>query len=738
MSDTPQIPEPEEVPKEVPRKRRPRGCAGVFFCVMLILASVWGAALGIFVWVVEDAKTTIAALDDFRPKVGSKVYSADGELLGEFTLEARQLVSLNEIPLDLQRAFLASEDHKFYEHAGVRPLSIASAVFDSLRSNRRLRGASTITQQTVRNIDRTEVGREVTMQRKIREAIISLQLEREFTKDEILELYLNQIFLGVSAHGVEGAAQQYFGKHCRDLTLGESAMIAGLTPAPNDFEPFSYPDEAIKRRDLTLRRMVEVGFITKQEQLEAMAEDLHAQVVSPSERAEKMARGEGLWRPNRFKAPYFSEDVRRFLLKPPAGYELDATKEDIFEAGLEIRTTVDMRLQRAAEKALLGALDAFDEKKLAALKRQGREHEFYPVSGALVCIDNGYRNPEEAGFVRAMVGGRDFTRDKFNRATQALRQPGSSIKPFVWAAAIDSGLTPSTIEYDSPYYRPNWAPKNFDGKFSGPVTLRRALERSVNIVSIKLTDRVGMSRVRSYYQNAGITTPIPDYVGTTIALGTPEVYVIDQCAAYATFAMGGTYVKPIMITDVIDRDGFRRYDHRNFIRRERAFRESLAYVMTYLMEGVTRYGTGTRTNPLERPCAGKTGTSNDAKDVWFCGYTPQYTCVIWVGYDHPRPLGSGLDYTGGRLATPIWTEFMIAAHEGLPVASFQAPHGVEFIPVSRESGRAGGNFPEAFIDGKRPPVAPPPPPDPVYAAEGESEPISLDFIHLDQDLLNPF
>lgn len=706
---------------------------------MLVLASVWGGALGLFVWVVDDAKTTIAALDDFRPKIGSKVYSADGELLGEFTLEARQLVSLNEIPLNLQRAFLASEDHLFYDHAGVRPLAIASALKDYLRTSD-LRGASTITQQTVRNIDRTEVGKEVTLQRKIREAVLALQLEREFTKDEILELYLNQIFLGISANGVESAAQQYFGKHCRDLTLGEAAMIAGLTPAPNDFEPFSYPDQARIRRDIVLNRMLKVGFITQEDYDTARAEDLTAQVVTPKERAAMMARGEGLWRPNQFKAPYFVRDVRLFLLKPPAPFEVDATKDDIFEAGLEIRTTVDMRLQRAAEKALYDALDAFDAKKLDALKRQGKENEFYPVSGAIICIDNGYQNPDHAGYVRALVGGRDFSQDKFNRATQALRQPGSSIKPFVWAAAIDKGLTPSSIEVDAPYYRPNWAPKNFDGKFSGPITLRRALEKSVNIVAIKLVDRVGMSMVRSYYQRAGITTPIDDSVSTTIALGTPVVYPIDQCAAYATFAMGGTYVRPTMITEVIDRDGFKRFDHTKFPKKDQAFRPNLAYVMTHLMHGVTVYGTGTRTKPLGRPCAGKTGTSNDSRDVWFCGYTPQYTCVVWVGYDDNRPLGRGNDYTGGRLACPIWTEFMVAAHEGLPVAEFAPPHGVDMIAVSRESGLRGGSFMEAFITGTEPPRYVPPP-EPTLAIErGDSPAPNLEAIEreLERDLLSPF
>jgi penicillin-binding protein 1A len=465
-------------------------------------------------------------------------------------------------------------------------------------------------------------------------------------------------------------------------------------------------------------------------------------VVTPEERAVMMAKGEGLWRPNQFRAGYFVEEAKQFLLHPPAPFEVDATKDDIFAAGLEIRTTVNMRLQRAAEEALLGALEEFDEKKREALKRQGKEDEFYPVSGALVCIDNGKLNPDEAGFVRALVGGRDFRHDKFNRATQAKRQPGSSIKPFVWAAALDGrDMTPSTIMYDRPYVKANWAPKNFDGKYSGPITLRRALEKSVNIVSILLVDKVGMARVRSYYQDAGITLPIDDSVSTTIALGTPVVYPIDQCAAYATFAMGGTHVRPTMITEVIDRDGFKRFDHTNFPKRNSAFSPELAYVMTYLMEGVTKYGTGTRTKDLGRPCAGKTGTSNDSKDVWFCGFTPQYTCVVWVGYDDNRSLGRGNDYTGGRLACPIWTKFMIKAHEGLTTEEFTKPHAVEMINVSRESGLAGGNFPEAFMPGTKPPSAPPPPPEPLFVeVPGAVPATNLDAIErqLEQDSLSPF
>jgi penicillin-binding protein 1A len=362
-----------------------------------------------------------------------------------------------------------------------------------------------------------------------------------------------------------------------------------------------------------------------------------------------------------------------------------------------------MRLQRAAEQAMEGKLQEFDQKRLESLKARGREDEFVPVAGALVCMDN---RPGFEGYVRAMVGGRDFDKSKFNTATQAKRQPGSSVKPFVWAAALDNGMTAADIVIDEPYVRIDaagnrWAPQNFTGEFLGPVTLRRALEKSVNIVSIKLVERLGMPTVRSYLHRAGIETPIDDVVGLTIALGTPVVTVLEHCTAYSTFAKGGVRADPTFVTEIKDRDGFRRY--RGQVRKEPgAIKEDVAYAMTYLMEGVASWGTGARSRDLNRPRAGKTGTSNDSRDAWFCGYTPDYTCIVWVGYLDNRPLGQGRNYTGGRLACPIWTAFMLKAHEGLPVKEFVPPPGIEFHQIDKETGLAEGSFREVFIRGTEP------------------------------------
>jgi len=719
----------DKTPQKNKKSAVNRGCAGLFFFLMLVMGGAWGAGLGVFVWVLEDAKTTIEALEEFRPNIGSKIYSSDGVLLGQFTIEERQLVPLNEMPLHLIKAFLATEDHTFYEHKGVRPDAILNAALQGLQTGR-FRGASTITQQVVRGIEDLSVGKEYSLERKIREAITALQVEREFTKDEILELYLNQIFLGISAYGVEAASQQYFNKSCRDLTIAESATMAGLTRAPNANEPIHNPVNAKTRRDIVLAQMLdpENGFITEEQYQLALAEDLDASVITPEERLELDKNGNGVWSPSKFKAPYFVEDVRKFI------YE-QFNKEEVLEQGMEIHTTIDMHMQEAAEKALLEALDRFDEKKLTWLTKVGREDEFVPVSGALVCIDN--REGSE-GFVRAMVGGRDFDTVKFNSATQAKRLIGSSIKPFVWAAAVASGMTPSTIIVDEPYVRVNtagtvWAPKNYDGKFHGAMPIRQALERSINIVSIKLVEQLKVPYVRSYLESCGIQTDPQQ--GLTIALGTPHVTVMEMCSAYATFANDGKRYSPVLITDIKDRDGNTRYDYTEFSDVTEAMAPDVAFVVNHMLQGVATpfpgggYSpTGARTKDVNRPRGGKTGTTNDNRDAWFAGFTPEFTCVVWLGYADNRPLGEGKDrdgltFTGGTQAAPIWTEFMKAACDGLPVRDFDVPENIEFVEIDRRTGYRGGTYKEAYIKGNGPPSYAAPVVEEVTAVTEEVAPL---------------
>ncbi len=689
--------EPENLENEPVRRR---GCAGLFILFMLILGTCWGACLGTFLWMVYDETTDVSQVfANFRPKIGSKVFSSDGQLLGEFTVEERQLLRLCDIPLRLQKAFIATEDATFYQHKGVRPEAYLSVALDALQTGR-VRGASTITMQVVRNVRDLNVGTERSIWRKFREIIVALQIERKFTKDEILELYLNQIFLGISAYGVEAASRQYFDISCQDLTLGEAATLAGLTRGPNTNNPIRNFENARIRRGVVLKQMLEEKFITQAEHDAAMSEDLAAQVVKPEQVAEN--RAVTMSPSKRFKAPYFVEEVRKFV-------QDKFENEKIFQDGLEIYTTVDMRLQDAAEHALLKALDEFDDKQRKMFERQGKPDEFTPAAGALVCIDN---RPQYRGFVRAMVGGRDYEREKYNTVTQAKRQPGSSIKPFVWAAAVASGITPSTVIVDEPFVRvmPNgkvWSPKNFDNSYNGPIPIRHALEKSLNVVSVKLTEKVGAPVVRSYLQRCGIPTEVE---GLTIALGSPEVRPIDHCVAYSCFPNGGMRYEAVSVTDIRDRDGVQRFNYHDDTRVEQAMDPRVAYVTLHMMEGVCTpgngfYPTGWRASSLKRPVGGKTGTTNNSRDAWFCGYTADYTTVVWIGYRDNRSLGKGANYTGGRLSCPVWTEFMTEAEDGLPVRDFDVPYGVEFFNIDRFTGVEGGSYKEAYIAGTRPPLS---------------------------------
>jgi penicillin-binding protein 1A len=463
-----------------------------------------------------------------------------------------------------------------------------------------------------------------------------------------------------------------------------------------------------------LAQMLGKGFISRAEHDAAVKESVEDQVITPEERAALPPERQAAWAPNKFLAPYFCVEVQHFITSPPPPNQVNVDPGELFESGLEIYTTIDPRLQRAAEEVLYKALDEFDAQKKARLEKQGRANEFAPINGALICLDN---RPGFEGYVRAMVGGRDFTTNQYNLATQARRQPGSGVKPFVWLAALDSGMTPSSIVVDEPFSVEDalgrlWTPVNFEKKFLGPIPIRKALELSVNIVSVKLVQRLGMPLVRSYLRSAGFKQPIGDDVQLTLALGTKETLVIDQATCYQTLALGGVRVSPVMVTQIKDRDGIVRYDYHSYQTKQRVFKEDVAYQTTHLLKGVCdpvkdgSYSvTGRRTEKLGRPRAGKTGTTNDARTIWFNGYTAQFTAIVMLGYDDNRSIGSGLDTTGGAMASPIWTDFMIRAHEGLPVEDFKVPAGVEFFNIHRGTGLAGGDYPEAYIRGTRPPTS---------------------------------
>lgn len=716
--------------EEIPVRRR-RGCGFLFFLIMTAVAAGYGGGLGVFLWMVEDARTTVRALDEYRPRMGSKVYSSDGDMLGEFSVMKRDVVGINQIPLSFQQAVIATEDDEFYTHRGVRPLAYLSVFADFLRTGK-LRGGSTITMQVVRGVgewhvtdpDSPEaerkgeevqvaaggplgVGKERKFARKLREILVSLQVEREFTKDELLEIYLNGILLGLRAEGVQAGSQQYFAKDCSELTLGESALLAGLIRSPNNQQPFRHPDLAISRRNIVLKQMLELNYITPDQYEAALKERLEDSLMTPERRAQLAAEGKGPVTPDQIRAPHFVEEIRLQIQK-------EAMKRDVFQEGLEIQTTLDLRIQQAAEQTLTAALEAFDDRKLKALKSTGHESEFVPVSGAILCIDN---RPGYKGFVRAMVS-RNLEKPKFNCTTLARRQPGSSVKPFIWAAAIANGMTASTIENDSEFVRVDrwgnrFSPKNFDGGYLGPVTLRTALQKSVNVVSVKLLERLTVPVVGSYMQRTGIYPRIDKADGLALALGSKDVTVMNLCVAYSAFANMGVRYDPIIIDKVKSRDGLVLYDCRDHIKSEQAMPAPVAYVMTHLMQGVCKFGTGAgggvqakweKAYP-DRPRAGKTGTSNDSRNVWFCGFTPDFTCVVWVGYSDNRPLGSGRNFTGGHIANPIWTDFMIEAEKGIPVRGFEQPDGVVMMKVDRATGQRGGDFEEAFVKGTAPPLS---------------------------------
>ncbi|NUM55131.1 MAG: PBP1A family penicillin-binding protein [Candidatus Hydrogenedentes bacterium] len=717
------------------KRLQARGCAPLFFVFITVVGACFGAGLGVFAFQMERAKAQIATLDQFRPRVGSKVYADGGATkLGEYNVENRQLIRLSEMPLILQKAVVAGEDALFYEHKGVRPDAMFNTVLYIAKTGR-VRGGSTITMQLVRNAEEaTGISKERTATRKLREMIAALQVEREFTKDEILELYLNQVFFGGSAHGVEAAARMYFFKSCKDLTLTEAATLAGILGSPNAFRPDLHPEAAQVRRNLVLDRMIEHGFITREEYDEARARPVTEDALTPAELAEKLETAKNLYVPNEFDAPYFVREMKVRAIR-----EGLFDDETLLESGYEINTTLDMRLQRAAEEALFAQLKKFDELKLKSLQRARREDEFVPVQGALVCIDNreGFK-----GYVRALVGGRDWDVEQYNMATQALRQPGSSVKPFVFATALEFGrdkfISPATIRMDEPFVIRRgasvWAPKNFSGDYSGAVTLRYALERSINVVSVKLVQEFGVENVKATIEKCFPEVSVRNDVGLTIGLGTNEVTVLDQCSAYQAIACGGMYTKPIFIESIKDRDGIERY--RCEPEHTRVMSEDVSYVLRHMLVGVAEYGTGARTRELGRPRAGKTGTTNDARDVWFCGFTPEYTCIVWIGYKDNRSLGRGADFTGGRQAVPVWTNFMKAALDGEPVQDFVVPEGkVEWHNVSRQkSGGSQGGFKEAFVKGTYREYEPTPEstdigPDDIEAIEQQMEQRSLAAMH---------
>ena len=742
------------------------------FSMFAALAGIGVAA--VYLTTVANALPDYTVLKDYQPPVTTRVHAADGTLLAEFARERRLFQPIETVPPLLVHAFLSAEDKDFYNHGGIAIDGVFRAVRDNVLArmdgNSAIQGGgSSITQQVAKNF---LLSSEQTWDRKIQEALLAIRIESTFSKDRILELYLNEIFLGLNSYGVAAAALNYFDKALYQLTLSEAAYIAALPKGPNNYHPFRRPQAAIERRNWVIDRMVENGYVTSEEAAVAKNEPLN---VIPR------AGGSQL-----YSAEYFTEEVRRELAKLYG-------EDQLYGGGLSVRTTLEPRLQEYARRALMDGLIAYDHTKgfrepvasieigedwgldvakiiplsdvpewqlAVVLDMSGNEAQIglrpdslvggavgderavgtlsgpeikwvsrsldsflkvgdvvyvSPVSGktgiytleqvpeiegALVAMD------PRTGRVLAMVGGFSYAMSEFNRATQALRQPGSSFKPIVYAAALDNGYTPASVVLDAPVEIRNgdgsiWRPENYAQEFYGPQTLRRGIERSRNVMTVRLAKDIGMPLVAEYARLFGVYDSMQPVLA--MALGAGETTDMRMTAAYATIANGGRKIVPTLIDRVQDRYGVTVYRHdQRFCQgcsaeawtgqgeptiidnREQVLDPMTAYQITSMMEGVVQRGTGTAAKVLNRPVAGKTGTTNDYKDAWFVGFTPELAVGVYVGYDKPRSMGSSV--TGGSFAVPIFTNFMAKALEGEPATPFVEPSGMSNAWINPNTG----------------------------------------------------
>ncbi|HHD11424.1 MAG TPA: penicillin-binding protein 1A [Deltaproteobacteria bacterium] len=729
------------------------------FTTMLIVG------VGFYFYFTRDLPS-VSVLSEYKPNLITRVYSRDGEVIGEFYIERRIVVPLQRMPEHLVNAFIAAEDAKFFEHKGIDYLGILRALYKNLKSGRIVQGGSTITQQVARSFF---LSPEKTLSRKIREAILAHRIESRLTKEEILYLYLNQIYLGNGAYGVQAASEIYFGKDVSELTIAEAALLAGLPKAPSRYSPYTNPSLARMRQEFVIKRMLEEGFINRKQAEEALREKL---ILKPR-------RPRNLW-----VGPYFTEYVRRYV-------EEKYGDSMLYKGGLNIYTTLDVRLQKIANRAVDYGRRAYDKRRgfrgaekvlltreeiAPFLKKVEERIKKYPIEpgriykalvlgvdrksrSVIVAIGTSHRGiiryqdlkwarlynptndpdggelvtnplhlfhpgdvievrikalPEEdymlipcaleqeplieaallvmdpqTGYVLAMVGGSDFSKTQFNRAIQSRRQPGSAFKPIIYAAALDRGFTPATVVVDSPLVFEevkeegkglDWKPRNFEERFHGPTTIREALAKSRNVVTVKVLKSIGVDYVVSYARRLGIESALSRDL--SIALGSSGVSLLELVRAYSTFANLGKRPEPLFITRIEDRYGNVLEEHAPHA--EDAISPQTAYIITNLLQGVVERGTGWRARALKRPVAGKTGTTNNLNDAWFIGYVPHLVAGVWVGYDDERPLGR--NETGSRAAAPIWVRFMKEALKDVPPENFPIPDGVEFVKIDPKTG----------------------------------------------------
>jgi penicillin-binding protein 1A len=621
----------------------------IIIFILFFVAVVCGSLGGAFVALTQDLPQ-IRSLENFKPDAVTRIYSADKVLLAELFLEKREPVPLEKIPTLLTAALVATEDRKFYKHSGVDLKGIARAIFKDIKAGEFVEGASTITQQLSKTLFLTP---RKTLVRKLKEAILAFQLERRYTKDEILELYLNQVYFGSGAYGVESAAKIFFGKSAQDLTLAECALVAGMPKSPSRYSPLVNPDLALTRRNTVLQQMRNTGIISDADYQQAVKEALHT-------------NGRKF---NLSKAPYFVEYIKETLED-----EIGSTR--LYKGGLSVSTTLNYRLQLAAENAVADGLSALSKRM-----RKGQIAESDPQA-ALISIDL------TSGGILAMVGGKDFSASRFNRATMALRQPGSAFKPFIYAYAIEQGFAQDSIILDAPVvYKgvqngEDWKPENFSSEFKGEMTLRHALAISQNIPAVRLLQTLGPNSVAQFAHQLGIKSYLASNL--SLALGTSEVTLLDLTSAYSVFPNRGEKIKAFGVLEVVDRNG--RVIWRDKPQRRLVMSRAGAAIVTNMLEGVVKEGTGRQAQILGRAVAGKTGTTDDYRDAMFIGFSPSTIAGVWVGQDLGGSLGD--KETGAKAALPIWIGFMTAALQNESHQYFDIPDDVSQIRMDPITGLA--------------------------------------------------
>jgi penicillin-binding protein 1A len=639
-------------PGGAPPRRFLRGAGIVALFVVLLGAGILAGLVASYSRDLPD----ISRMADYQPSRSTRVFARDGTLLADLFKENRIWVPIADIPIPVRNAFIATEDEHFYQHHGVDFGGILRAAVADWR-HEQFQGASTITQQLARRLFLSD---QVSIARKIQEALLAIEIERYYTKDEILERYLNIIYFGSGAYGIQAAAHTYFGTDVSHLTIGQAAMLAGLPAAPSDYSPFVNLDRAKERQEHVLERMVATGAISQQQMDQALARPLGLIAERPT----------GL---QSYKFPYFTTYVTHLL-------EDQFGTQATFEGGLQVYTTMDPRMQTAAQDAVDWGI------------AQGKAEGIGAGEGALVAIR------PSTGEILAMVGGAGpfSLNNQFNRAWQARRQPGSSFKAYVYTAAIDSGMPPNAIVDDSPVSYPmgdgtRWAPQDDDHRFLGPITLRYALAQSRNVVSVKLAEQLGIDRVIEYAKRMGVKSPLE--ANLSLALGTSGVSPLDQAAGYATLADAGIHIDPTPIRVVRDSFGTAVLDD-SYPQQSEVVSAGTAYVMTSMLESVINEGTGYPNAQIGRPAAGKTGTTSDYRDAWFVGYTPDLVAAVWIGNDDYHRMNESY---GGNSPARIWARFRKAALAGTPKHDFAFPAGEVRRVTLCDTGR-----PEVFLSGTEP------------------------------------